>query len=106
MFFCIKFMGGIISNITVYSQFVVFETKIGECPGLEIADLISYLTYLDLENKLNTFDSRDLPKLWRVVKSKMQGKKPQQIKGKKLAHSLSRNRVHKISKFVRITKGI
>lgn len=83
-----------------------FETKSGECPGLEIADLVSYLTYLNLEGKIDAFRNKNISKLWNLIKRKMQGRKPHKITGRKCSETLSRNRVHKITNFAHKTKNI
>jgi len=79
-----------------------FENKTAECPGLELADLISYVTFLSLEGRLRQFNNKGLPELWKVIKRKMENKNPTQIEGKKFSESLCRSRVNKISKFVSI----
>ncbi len=76
-----------------------FENKIAECPGLELADLISYITFQYINKKLNQFSDKGVPELWDVIRKKMDNKKPTQIEGLMFSESLCRSRVNKISKF-------
>lgn len=82
-----------------------FETKIGESFGLELADLISYLAFLNLQRRLGEFERLYIPQLWQAVRNKLDTKTICLLQGNDLSNSLARSRVHKISKFARKTRN-
>ena len=79
---------------------IKFENKIGECAGLEIADLISYTSFLALHKKL-TFRPIGITAIWREIQKKANGGGIEKIKDTNLLKWLPKNRVHKISTFAK-----
>jgi hypothetical protein len=79
---------------------IKFENKIGECCGLEIADLISYVSFLALNRRL-TFRQIGIAKLWRTIQKKKHVDVIEKIADGNLLRWLPKNRVHKISSFAK-----
>ena len=79
---------------------IKFENKIGECAGLEIADLISYTSFLALHRRL-TFRPIGMARIWREIQKKAHGGVIEKITDANLLKWLPKNRVHKISNFAK-----
>ncbi len=79
---------------------IKFENKTGECSGLEIADLVSYVSFLALRRQL-TFRPIGLAKIWREIQKKIHGGTIEKISDANLLKWLPKNRVHKISSFAK-----
>ena len=84
---------------------IKFENKNGECPGLEIADVISYVCYLYLNGRLNKFKKRGLTRLWKTIKSKLDDKEIQILSGKSFVEWLPSGRVYRISNFAKALRN-
>ncbi|MFH0854721.1 MAG: hypothetical protein V1891_04485 [bacterium] len=76
-----------------------FEEKTGFWPGLEIADLFSYVAYQYVIGKIRSrkFTERNFTLLWRTIKNKIEAKKISEADGHTFNSYISSNRVNKIS---------
>jgi len=76
---------------------IKFEKKTGLCGGLEIADLISYVSFLAENNKLKKFDTKNIPILWKIIKKNMLRKAIQEIKEENFEKYLTIGRVNRMA---------
>ena len=76
-----------------------FEEKAGFWPGLEIADLFSYVAYQAVTKRIRTkhFTERGFTILWRTIKNKIESKKINEANAHTFQSNISSNRVNKIS---------
>lgn len=76
-----------------------FEEKTGFWPGLEIADLFSYVAYQVVTGKIRSkkFTEKNFTLLWKTIKNKIEFKKISGADGHTFKSYISPNRVHKIS---------
>lgn len=84
---------------------IKFENKLGECAGLEIADLICYLANLKAHKKLNKFKKRGILSLYKIAKKKLEGGDIIILNDNEILSCLPPDRVHKVSNFQRILKA-
>ena len=75
-----------------------FENKIGVWPGLELADLISYVSFLKLYGRIQKFKHRGLTLLWASVEKKIEKDKIQIITKPGFKKYIHQNRVRKAPK--------
>jgi len=80
-----------------------FEEKIGFWPGLEMADLFSYVAYQSKNRKLRKkhFRERNFILLWKEIRHKLEYKKISITNGHTYKTHISPNRVRKISNKVK-----
>jgi len=76
-----------------------FENKIGLCGGLEIADLISYISFLSVKKQISQHEQRGVPVLWEAIKETLEKNKIQEVVLPEFKNLLSPDRVNKITNF-------
>lgn len=76
-----------------------FEEKTGFWPGLEIADLFSYVAYQSITGEIRSkrFTEKNFTLLWKTIKNKIESKKISEADGHTFNSYISPNRVRKIS---------
>lgn len=72
-----------------------FENKIGVWPGLELADIISYISFLKLNNRLQKFKKRGLVPVWHEFEKKIEKNKIRQIRDSGFKKYIKSDRVRK-----------
>ncbi|TSC65505.1 MAG: hypothetical protein G01um101477_452 [Candidatus Doudnabacteria bacterium Gr01-1014_77] len=77
---------------------IKFETKKGLWEGPEIADLISFVSYQHLNNKMRSFAKVGLSDLWKVIKNKIDDKKISDLKTLGFVRLIGEDRVNRIIK--------
>jgi len=76
---------------------IKFEKKTGLCGGLEIADLISYVSFLAENNRLKKSSAKNISVLWKVVKKNMLRGAIQEIREDSFEKYLTTGRVNRIA---------
>lgn len=84
---------------TVISS-IRFESKIGIRPGLEVADLISYVSYLHLNRRLQKFRKRGLVRVWHAIEKRLEKKKIQVVTNSGFVKYTRADRVRKKSNMI------
>ncbi|GEM_PF-2416747 len=81
-----------------------FEEKTGFWPGLEIADLFSYVAYQFIVGKLRSkkFTEQNFTMLWKAIRNKIDVKKISMADSHTFKTYIPSNEVHKISNKVKI----
>jgi hypothetical protein len=75
------------------------KKKTGFWPGLEIADLFSYVAYQSITGKIRkkTFTEKNFTPLWKTIKNKIESKKISVADRRTFNSYISPNKVSKIS---------
>lgn len=83
---------------------VNFESKIGLCGGLEIADLISYISSLSIKKQISSNEKRGIPILWDAIKEILEKNKIQTVELSEFKNLISFDRVNKITNYIKQNK--
>ncbi len=78
---------------------ITFEDKKGLSGGLQIVDLISFVSRAAVRRNLSKNENRGLPIIWNALRGKLETKNIKKIGGAPFEHLLSSARVHKITEF-------
>ncbi len=76
---------------------IKFEKKTGLCGGLEMADLISFTSFLHINNRIKEFSQRGVSILWKSIKKNMLRGAIQEIRGDEFGRYLTSGRVLRIA---------
>lgn len=76
---------------------IKFENKIGQCPGLETADLVSFVSFLSLNRRASEFKNRVTPRLKEAIVTSLDKGGIQMIHANQIPTLLPAARVHRIS---------
>ena len=87
-------------NMGRHISSIRFESKIGVWPGLELADIISYISFLKLNKRIrkSQFRKRGLIDVWHQIEKKMEDKKIRSFSNSESSKYINPDRVRKMSK--------
>lgn len=79
---------------------ICFSNKLSVKPGLELADMVSYCTNLELNKKMKERDARGLKQMWGKIKIKLPNQKVFILTKREIVE-LHRDKIHKITERIK-----